>query len=82
MSRAEIKIAALIFEHSLPMKVCDHLIPFLKDIFPHPNIAQRLQMRRTKGTDVINHILPESDFGELNAELNAKKFIMLVDDST
>ncbi|CAH1972908.1 unnamed protein product [Acanthoscelides obtectus] len=40
VSRAEIKIAALISEHNLPIKLCDHLIPVLKDIFPDSKIAQ------------------------------------------
>ncbi|CAH1974503.1 unnamed protein product [Acanthoscelides obtectus] len=39
VSRAEIKIAALISEHNLPINLCDHLIPLLKDIFPDSKIA-------------------------------------------
>ncbi|CAH1968566.1 unnamed protein product [Acanthoscelides obtectus] len=82
VSRAEIKIAALISEHNLPIKLCDHLIPLLKDIFPDSKIAQGMQMGRTKATGVIKHVLAKSHFEELIDELKAKKFSILVDEST
>ncbi|CAH2006701.1 unnamed protein product [Acanthoscelides obtectus] len=82
VSRAEIKIAALISEHNLPIKLCDHLIPLLKDIFLDSKIAQGMQMGRTKATGVIKHVLAKSHFEELIEELKAKKFSILVDEST
>lgn len=82
VSRAEIKIAALIAEHNLPMKLCDHLIPLLKDIFPDSKIAQELQMGRTKVTGIVKHVLAENHFKEITEELRTKKFSILVDEST
>ncbi|CAH2000788.1 unnamed protein product [Acanthoscelides obtectus] len=82
VSRAEIKIAALISEHNLPIKLCDHLIPLLKDIFPDSKIAQGMQMGRTKATGVIKHVSAKSHFEELIDELKAKKLSILVDEST
>lgn len=82
MSRAEIKIGALIAEHNLPMKLFDHLILLLKDIFPDSKTAQGMQMGRTKVTGILKHVLAKSHFEELIEELETKKFSISVDEYT
>ncbi|KAI4461478.1 hat family dimerization domaincontaining protein-related [Holotrichia oblita] len=53
VNRAELKITALITDHNLPVKICDHLIPLLKDTFPDSKIAQGMKMGRSKATEVL-----------------------------
>lgn len=71
LSKAEIKIAAFVAEHNLPIRICDHLIHLLKDTFPDSKTVQGIQMGRTKATGVIEHVLAKSHFDELVEELLA-----------
>lgn len=68
VKRAEIKIATLIAKHYLSMKLCDYLIPLLKNIFPDKNNNK--------------HCFRRNHFQEIVSQLKQKKFSILIDEST
>ncbi|XP_050311331.1 E3 SUMO-protein ligase KIAA1586-like [Anthonomus grandis grandis] len=82
VSQAEIKVAAFISEHNLSMKLSDHLVPLMKNMFPDSRIAKDMQMGRTKCTGIIKNVLGKCCFEELVEELRYKRFSFLIDEST
>ncbi|CAH1106057.1 unnamed protein product [Psylliodes chrysocephalus] len=79
---AEIKFAVFISEHNLPKRLCDHLVPLLKYIFPDSQIAKEIQMGRTKCTCVIKNVLGQYHFSKMVKKLKCKKFSILIEEST
>ncbi|XP_031358464.1 uncharacterized protein LOC116182101 [Photinus pyralis] len=64
------------------MKLCDHLVPLMKNIFPDSRIAKEIQMARTKCTGVVKNVLGQCCFDELTEELRKTRFSFLIDEST
>lgn len=64
------------------MKLCDHLVLLIKDILPDSQIANKMQMARTKCTGVIKNVLGQCCFNELTEELKERRFSVLIDEST
>jgi len=57
VKRAEIKLAAFIAEHNIPIQTVDHLIPLLKNIFTDSKIALDLSFNRNKCKNIITHVI-------------------------
>lgn len=54
---AEIKIAALITERNLSIRLSEHLVPLMQSALPDSKIAKKLSMGRTKTTQIITNVL-------------------------
>ena len=78
---ATILLICFIAEHNLPFMIADHLIDLCKTIFPDPAIAQGLQMKRTKCTEITNH-LGTCITNDLAEKLKHNSFSIIVDEST
>lgn len=56
---AEIKIAAYGAEHKIAYRGLDHLSDLLKSCFPDSKIAERMTIKRTKGTAIVRNAVGE-----------------------
>ena len=54
VSRAEVKVAAMLVQNNIPLSLADELTPLFQDIFPDSEIATKFSSRRTKTACVIN----------------------------
>lgn len=57
VTRAEVKVSALLAHHNVPIALTDHLSPLFKDIFPDSEIAKAYSCARTKTTCILNGAL-------------------------
>ena len=48
VSRAEVKVAAMLVQNNIPLSLADELTPLFQDIFPDSEIATKFSSRRTK----------------------------------
>nr|XP_015839951.1 PREDICTED: uncharacterized protein LOC107398905 [Tribolium castaneum] len=83
VQNVEIKICALLAEHNVPFMIMDHLEPLLKSSFSGDSrIAQRLQLKRTKATGIVQNVIATCEKNNLENLLKSNKFSILVDEST
>ena len=54
VSRAEVKVAAMLVQNNIPLSLADELTPLFQDIFPDSEIATKFSSRCTKTACVIN----------------------------
>ena len=54
---AEVKFAAFLLEHNLPIAAADHAGPLFRSMFPDSRIASYYGSARTKTTSIINKAL-------------------------
>lgn len=69
IKKAEIKIAGFFAEHDIAARGLDHLSEVLKDCFPDLKIAQKMTIKRTKGTAIIKNVIGESEKSQLAKKL-------------
>lgn len=81
ITRAEIKLAGFIAEHNISFNTADHLVDLLKDIFPDSSILQKVTLKRTKLTKVIEQI-GQCNRENINEQLRQNKFSLIVDETT
>lgn len=60
----------------------NHLVPMLKRCFPDSQIAQKMQMKKTKATAMIKNVIAVSEKENLTWDLKTNKFSILIDEST
>ncbi|XP_030756273.1 uncharacterized protein LOC115888841 [Sitophilus oryzae] len=78
----EIRIAAFIAEHNLPIVVADHIPQLIQSICPDSKIAKSICCGKTKCTGIIKNVLGNYKFTEVVNLLQKQKFSLLVDEST
>lgn len=81
VTRAEIKLTAFLAEHNISINSIDHLTSLLKDIFPDSQIANKLSLKRTKATRVLNDIGKVSR-NQLHDAMKENKFSVIIDETT
>ncbi len=69
-------------EHNVPLRISDHLVLVLKDIFHDSQIAQNITLGRTKTTAITKHVIGDCYSESLTEILKRKKFSVLIDEST
>ncbi len=79
---SEIRLAAFICEHDLPIRTVKHMPAFIEAICPDSNIAKQIKCGRTKLTSIINHVAGEVSSDILIRKLQDSKFSLIVDKST
>ncbi|XP_068225057.1 protein FAM200C-like [Palaemon carinicauda] len=82
VNEAELRLAAFITEHDLPMTVADHLPQLVNAMCPDSKIAKEIKCARTKVTALINHVTGEENKAKLINHLKENKFSLIVDEST
>ncbi len=82
MKNAEIKLTGFMAEHNVPLRISDHLVLVLKDIFHDSQIAQNITLGRTKTTAITKHVIGDCYSESLTEILKRKKFNVLIDEST
>lgn len=78
----EIRLAAFICEHDLPIRTVEHMPALIQAICPDSNIAKQIKCGRTKLTSIINHVTGEVSSDILIRKLQDSKFSLIVDEST
>ncbi|XP_025205739.1 uncharacterized protein LOC112602039 [Melanaphis sacchari] len=79
---AEIKLCALLVEHNIAFNCIDHIVGVLKDIFDDSEICQKIQLKRTKATNVIKNVISPFAKQILATKLKLSKFSVMIDEST
>lgn len=79
---SKIKIAAFIAEHNISFLTMDHFSDLLKTCFPDSDIAQNINLKRTKTTSVIKNVIGKSQKEYLVDCLKKTKLSILTDEST
>lgn len=79
---AEVRIAAFIAEHNIPINSTDHLVTLIKSIKLDANELKKLTCDRTKCTSIINNVIGKSGFELLIESLKLNSFSLLIDEST
>ncbi|XP_015122562.1 uncharacterized protein LOC107044991 [Diachasma alloeum] len=82
LDTAEIKIAAFCADHQIAYNALDHLSDLLKECFPDSRIAQKMAVKRTKGTAIVKNVIGETERRILAEKLKNTKFSILTDEST
>lgn len=78
----ELRIAAFIAEHNLPIVLADHVPQLIQSICPDSKIAKSISCGKTKCTGIIKNVLGNHKFNEVINLLKVQKFSLLVDEST
>lgn len=81
VTRAEIKLTSFLAEHNISINSVDHLSEICKEIFPDSNIANKLSLKRTKATRVLEDIAKVSQT-QIYDDLKENKFSMIIDETT
>lgn len=79
---AEIRIAAFITEHNLPVATVDHLVKLIKEIGKYPEVIKGLTCGRTKCTSIIKNVTGSFNKKTICDILKEKKFSIIIDEST
>lgn len=80
VKRAEIKLAAVFADHNVSFLLIDHLV--LRDMFDDSIIAQKIQLDRTKCTNIVKNVLAPEILKETIDYLKFTKFSILIDENT
>ncbi|KAG7162301.1 hypothetical protein Hamer_G007815 [Homarus americanus] len=73
---ATILFACFIAEHNLPFTTADHLVDLMKRMFPDSAIAQGMNIKRTKSTEVVR-TLGRCVTEDLEDKLRERKFSII-----
>ena len=81
VTRAEVKVSAVLAHHNIPIAVADHLSPLFKNIFPDSEIAKAYACARTKTTCILNGALAKSFRTSLIEQMKTEPFSLATDGS-
>lgn len=82
LKAAEIKISLFFAEHNIAIKLIDDMVPLIKDIAVDTEVIKKIELGRTKCTNIINNILCCQETEDLCRDLRNNYFSILVDEST
>jgi len=69
-------------EHYISFNSIDHLEGLLKSIFPDSKICQKINLKRSKATNIINNVIAPCEKENLTYKLQHNQFSILIDEST
>lgn len=61
VQESEIRLAAFICEHDLPIRTLEHMPKLIQAICPDSAIAKEMKCGRTKLTSIVNHVTGEEN---------------------
>jgi Domain of unknown function (DUF4371) len=82
VAKAEIALTAFVAEHNVPFRHMDHLINCVKSAFPDSQIAQKLTLKRTKSSYLLQDGLAHNQRENIVSKCKERKFSVLIDEST
>lgn len=82
VKEGEIKLAAFVVEHNLPLNIMTHLPELMRSVCKDSEIAKKIVSSRTKTTAVINNVIGKCSKEELRDIMKENKFSLIVDEST
>ena len=81
VTRAEVKVSAVLAHHNVPLAVADHLGPLFKVIFPDSEIAKAYACAHTKTTCILKGSLAKHFRMSLVDTMKSDPFSLAVDGS-
>ena len=78
---AEVKFAAFLLEHNLPIASADHAGPLFRSMFPDSKIASYYGSARTKTTSIINKALAPEFASSVTEMVQKQPFTLSLDGS-
>jgi len=82
VAKAEVLLGGFMAEHRTPFLQADHLTDVMKAMFPDSKIAQKLQMKRTKASYVIQYGIAHEEKRSLASICQDTMFSLIIDEST
>lgn len=82
VKKTEIEICGFLSEHNIPFRVIDHLEAALKNWFPDSEICKKINLKRTKVTNVIKNVIAKAEKNEIAKVISKVKFSIMTDEST
>jgi hypothetical protein len=82
VAKAETVLTAFVAEHNVPVSHMDHLVKCMKTAFPDSQIAQKLTLKPTKLSYVLQDGLAYSQCRNVVDRCKSQKFYVLLDEST
>ena len=79
ITRAEVKVAAVLVHTNAPFAMADQLSPLFKEKFPDSQIASGYASKRTKTTCIVNGALKQHFRSKLVEAMNAKPYSLAID---
>lgn len=79
---SEIRLAAFISEHDLPIRAVEHMPQLIQSMCPDSEIAKHIKCGRTKLTAIINNVTGKFSSMSLIEHMKTSKFSIIVDEST
>lgn len=81
MRRAEVKEAAVLAQHNIPLSFADHLSPLFTELFPDSEIAKKYRSAKTKTTMILNNALQPFFQQELVDSMKKFPYCLSIDGS-
>ena len=81
-AKSELLFAAYFAEHNIPFANIDHLLPVCKAAFPDSKIAEKISMKRTKLSYVIQDGIAFDEKSAIADVCKTQKFSLIIDEST
>lgn len=82
VKQSEIRIAAFVVEHNIPINVMEHFLDLIRAVCPDSEVAKNITCGRTKTTKLISEVLGKSDLDIMVEAMQTNKFSLTVDEST
>ncbi|XP_066981042.1 zinc finger protein 862-like [Macrobrachium rosenbergii] len=82
VKEGEIRLAAFVVEHNLPINVMTHLPQLMQSVCKDSSIARKIASSRTKTTKVIKNVIGKSSRQDLINVMKENKFSLIIDEST
>ncbi|XP_041978531.1 uncharacterized protein LOC121735744 isoform X1 [Aricia agestis] len=82
VKQSEIRIAAFIVEHNIPINVMEHFPDLIRAVCPDSEVAKRITCGRTKTTKIISEVLGRSDVDIMVEAMQTNRFSLTADEST
>jgi len=79
---AEIKICGFLSEHNISFNTVDHLSKLIKHLFPKSEVAQGINLGRTKATRVVKNVIDKIHKEDIVNDLKTIPFSVIIDEST
>ena len=81
VTSAEVKFAAFLLEHNLPIATADHAGPLFRSMFPDSKVASYYGCARTKTTSIINRALASEFSSSVIRMVQTQPFTLSLDGS-
>ena len=82
VTRAEVKVAAMLVRNNIPLSLADELTPLFQDIFSDSDIAAKYSSRRTKTMCIVNGAIAPHFKENFVASMKESPFSACIDGSS